>query len=93
MLGMEGHEARLVRLRQQLLTLFALLPVLCSTSHAATCRQGPLASAEFCALPVGLGNFQGAIALQPVEHMLQSACCGTLRGPLCMPEQPMCLVA
>ena len=63
MIGMERHEARLDRWRQQLLTMIALL--FCSTSQAATCRQGPLASAEYCALPVALGNFQGATALQP----------------------------
>ena len=76
MLGMEQHEAWLVRLRQQLLTAIALVPMLCFTSHAATCRQGPLASAEFCALPVGLGNFQGASALQPKPDLLRP-CCST----------------
>lgn len=39
--------------------LLLVLNTLWVPVEAVTCRQGPLAASQHCALPIGLGNFQG----------------------------------
>lgn len=39
--------------------LFVAFATLGTPVEAGTCRQGPKAASEHCALPDGLGNFQG----------------------------------
>lgn len=41
------------------LLALALVLSLSPSVHAVTCRQGPLAASQYCALPYALGNFQG----------------------------------
>ena len=59
-----GRQPRCARLPWRFLLIGAAIwSTLVKEGASATCRQGPLASSNFCALPVGLGNFQGEHAL------------------------------